>query len=249
MMSENLHHRCMQSLRQRNAQRGMGLSEDAMLAITNELIAHASSRQLGRLTDTFIDYYLTYRSQVRSLLDPSQPDHHDQWHVAIRRIRYIARLRGFGETGDSAVELDDIVQTIASEFHLSLQRFSYACTLETWLHSITIRQLQRFLRNRGAAKRTAIYAPFERAELVPDPSADEAHIHGAELAEQIRQILERQKDGKRLAQVFLLHALADQSAEAIGKLIRRNPSRVRAMLNIAREILRRELANDNTDVL
>lgn len=249
MMSEDLHQRCLQSLRQRNAQERQPRSEDTLSTIANELIAQIPARQLGRLTDTTIAYYLTYQPQVRSLLDPSQPDHHEQWQVAFRRIRYIARLHGFGETGDSAVELADIVQTIAGEFHLSLTRYSYESTLETWLHSVTIRQLYRFRRNRGAAKRSAIYEPFERAELVPDPGADEAHIHAAELAKQIKLILERQKDGKRLAQVFLLHALADQSAETIGKLIGRHPSRVRALISIAREVLRRELDQDHINGL
>lgn len=249
MMSDDLHQRCIRALRQRNAQNPTPLSEAAISVIARKLIAIVPARRLDRLTETIITNYLKFQPQVQALIDPDHPGHDEQWQIALQRIRYIARLRGFSDTGDSAIELEDLVQTIANEFHQSLARYSYESTLETWLHSVTIRQLHRFRRDRSAAKRSAVYEPFERAELVPDPADDEAYIHGLELSERIKHILERQKDGKRLAKVFFLHALADCSTETIGKLIGRHPSRVRALLTLAREALRRELGEDHTDLL
>jgi RNA polymerase sigma factor (sigma-70 family) len=244
MMDDDLYQRCMQALRQRNFQEQRHLSEATLHTLASELVARVPAKRLVPLVDTIVANYLNHRQQVAALLDPEHPDHNDQWRIATDRISYIARLRGFADTKDSATDLDDLVQIVSIEFCSSLSRYYFESTLDTWLHSVTLRRLRRFRRDLSAAKRSAIREPFELAVEIPDPTADDSsRVIAAELCDRIRDVLERQKGGKRLAVVFFLHALADRSTEEIGDLIGRHPSRVRSLLKTAREVLRRELGD------
>lgn len=242
MMSEDSYQRWMQALRQRNFQEQLHLSPAELHDLATELTARIPAERVEQLPQIIVANFLNHRQQVSALRDTGHRDHHEQWQIALDRIRYIARLRGFQTTGDGAVDLDDLVQTVSIAFAASLARYYFESTLDTWLHSVTLRRLRRFRRDQNAAKRNAKQEPFELAEMIPDPdTADESRAIAAELCRQIKEILERQKNGKRLAMVFFLYAIKDLPTEEIGRRIGRHQSRVRSLLNIAREVLRREL--------
>lgn len=238
----------MRALRQRNNQGHHYLSEGELQALARELIAKLPAERLDAQLDAITGYCLNHHQQVRALLDPQDRDHHEQWQSLIRRIRMIARHRGFGQISDGAIDLEDLVQLVCAEVVTSLDNYYYESSLETWLHSVTLRRLRRFQRDQGAAKRSAEREPLDAAEELPDPQAHhDARVFAAELLARIEAILLREKRGKRLYQIFVLRVLEDRSTEEIGALIHLHPSRVRVLLNAAREALRRGLGPEDID--
>jgi RNA polymerase sigma factor (sigma-70 family) len=220
-----------------NQQEGWNLDTAAQERYIHEISACVPHDRLKRRAELIIRSYHNDHTRVQALTDPDRPDHADVWAQVQHDILTAARRHNLTSVRDPAISSDDIVQIVQTEIVRALPSYRYESGLRTWVFSVTIRRLQRLLRDSAAEKRAlqpdSIHALAD--ELI-DPEGIEPIANARALLHQIEQILIR-AEGPRLARIFRLHGYDDRSVEEIGKLVHLHPSRVRVLLARAREIL------------
>lgn len=221
-------------------EKGWGL--DAMminryaLVLDKHLPTDASREQIMRTCCCYHDNYVLVEA-LSNQADPQMDKFWYEYHQLAVRILYKQNLAD-GYAGEFDVQ--DLAQEALLEVFRSLSGFHFQSSFLTWAHQVIVNTARRMYRDRRAQKRppqgSSLEDPgaWERAlPLADDPCVTvEAH----ELALQIQQILTEQ-GGARLAQIFLRHALEDQTSFTIGAHVHLHHSRVRALLKDARQIL------------
>lgn len=224
---------------QRTGEReGWDLTREAVEQYAEQIVQLIGERDSeSRIEAVVFNYYHDNR-RVRTLVDEAQRGHVEAWQWARDEILIVMRSSGLGWSTDRSVGQDDLLQLVHMEVARSIGTYRYASSLRTWLHSVALRRLRRFLRDSLAEKRAVRPEPFEQVPtdaLLADP-VDTDGLASA-LAQQLEAIVSDEY-GERVALIFRLHLHHDQSTAAIGKLLKLHPSRVRAIVAEVRRWLR-----------
>ncbi len=191
--------------------------------------------------------YVTFRKvcidywTVQALLDHGHPAHDDQWRYWMQRALEVLRKWRMGWSSDAAVDVDDLNQKAQMAFLESLKTFNYKSSLDTWLHSVVVRSVNRHVRDSLAKKRA------QRPDCLDDLSEAEQQdgesdtcfesVQQQIVIDQTRQIL-FESGGERLVLIFFLYTFDRYSAKEIAAMVGLHDSRVRALLRSARNLLR-----------
>jgi RNA polymerase sigma factor (sigma-70 family) len=163
------------------------------------------------------------------------------WTSWMAQVLLILRKAGLDWSSDMLFDGEDLAQIARIELVRAIASFHYASRFSTWAHQVIVRSVQRAIRDRQALKRAIRPASLDQLPHVDASIGDAEHPESAAaarvLAERIAAVLEEQAD-QRLARIFHLWAVADLRVEEIGKIVHLHPSRVRALLLQARQILR-----------
>lgn len=238
----DLRARCQWHVRHLNAREQWNLTEADIAEYAEQIAQHLSTTSTDSQIETVARYFHQEHKLVTSLSNSQHLQHHTAWEWASQEITRALHVQGLAWSKDRSIEIDDLVQTVRVEIVRSLGHFRYSSSLRTWLQSITLRRIRRYHRDSAAAKRPQNVAGLEQALEVGIGWEDfEDGVRGRLLLEMIRTVL-AQADDKRLAQILLLRAVDDKSAEDIGRQFELHPSRVRTLLSIARDLLKNDLS-------
>lgn len=188
-----------------------------------------------------IQNYHADHALIEALSDNQHPGHSAAWDALQEQIIVVLRRAGLAWTRDQAYDVDDLAQMARLEVARSLAQFRYASRATTWVYQVSVQRIQRFIRDQQAQKRAG--APSSLDELaepnipIRDDDHPESTVIAQALAEQIQTILAAHPD-PRVERIFQLWAFADLRVEDIGAVVQLHPSRVRALLALARRLLR-----------
>jgi RNA polymerase sigma-70 factor (ECF subfamily) len=236
---------CRQVVEQLNNQEGWQLDDATQEQYVREIVGRVSLDRLMRQAEHIVRHYHHDHGRVQALFDADRPEHIDAWAQVQRDILASAQRHNLATARDPAISRDDIIQIVQAEIVRALPSYRYESSLRTWIYSVTVRRLKRFLRDSIAGKRAVQAESISTLDYEPmDPESIEPIANARALMQQIEQILTHM-DGPRTALIFRLHILHDRSAEDIGRYVHLHPSRVRALLVRARQILQAD-ANIST---
>lgn len=228
-------HQCVLDLDQRSA---WGLSVEQIANYAEQLVRQVPAASLERQMAQIVGYFHSEHSRVAALRDPSSASHADAWVWVAQEIARVTQLKQLGWSRDPIVELHDLVQVVQAEVVRSLPTYQYESRLSTWLHAVTIRRLRRFHRDNAAAKRAVQSEPLDAAaDRAVDWSHHEQRLLASSLWAEITRVLAQSGD-ERYARIFFMRVVVDLSNEEIAAHVQLHPSRVRALLRLARELLR-----------
>jgi RNA polymerase sigma factor (sigma-70 family) len=217
---------------------GWGLTSEQVETYVVQLLRHVPAHSLEAQMEQIVSYFHADHKQVAALTDQRSLEHRDAWAWVEREIARVAKIKGLSWSRDRIVEISDLVQTVVTEIVRSLGDYRFESSLRTWLHGVTVRRLRRFHRDSSAAKRAGQIEPIDAAaEQALEWGLSEQPIMASLLAAEITRVLSITGD-KRYARIFLMHTVGDMSSNEIGQRLRLHPSRVRALLKIARDLLR-----------
>lgn len=205
----------------------------------------------AKLRVMIVNYHLDH-ANVAILQERSHPEHPQAWEYWMRRTMAILRKEGFGWFSDQAIDLEDLAQSAFVELVRSLENYQYRSRFSTWAHQVIANRIRRMLRDSRAQKRAVRPDSLDQLpdpDVIPDTAIyAEAAVHHRLLHEQVQSILGALPD-QRISQIFHLWALEDRRIAEIGQLVQLHPSRVRTLLQQARELLRQHPAIQswNTD--
>lgn len=189
-----------------------------------------------------LNYHLDHRI-VSALGDARHPAHNDTWAHWSRQVLGVLRRSGLDWSRDSAIELDDLAQVARGDLAQALPSYRYQSRFLSWAYSVVVRSAHRHLRVSYAHRRSA---PLVSLEALTTPLPVEALTPHHEdvtyarlLAARIHAVLSAQSD-QRLIAIFRLWALEEHTSAEIGVLVDLHESRVRALLKLARTVLRND---------
>jgi RNA polymerase sigma factor (sigma-70 family) len=193
-----------------------------------------------QLRKIIINYHADH-ALVEALRDRQHHRHEVVWTSWIAQVLPILRRAGLDWSSDLLFDSEDLAQIARAELVRAITSYHYASRFSTWAHQVIVQSVQRAIRDRHALKRAIRPDSLDQLPRVDASIGDAEHPESAAaarvLAERIAAVLEEQAD-QRLAQIFHLWAVADLRVEEIGKIVHLHPSRVRALLLQARQILR-----------
>jgi len=181
---------------------------------------------------------------VEALRNEHSLNHSGAWQWVGVEIMRATRRHGLDRIQDRALDNDDFVQVVQVEIARSLTRFRFESSLRTWLQNVTLRRLRRLHRDARAARRRAqVPADLEEVDTLQhvDWSSFEDRTFARELMQEILAILQTQPDW-RLAEIFVNSVVQNWSTADIARRLELHPSRIRALMQRARQIL----SNDGT---
>lgn len=235
---ERLGTRCNECVIALSQRYGWGLSSEQIDTYVEQILLRVPSSSLERQMELVVGYFHADHQRVADLRAPEGPLNADAWAWVEREIARVAHLNGLSWSRDPVVELSDLVQTVNAEVVRSLDDFHYESKLSTWIQGVTVRRLRRFHRDSLAAKRAVRPEPLEAASEQPvEWAQSEQPLLASALVAEIERVLGATGD-KRYAWIFLMRVLGDLSSKEIGAQLNLHPSRVRALLKIARDLLR-----------
>lgn len=178
---------------------------------------------------------------VAALRDAGSPGHARAWERWSSQALGFLRSAGLDWSSDGAVGAEDMVQIALAALAQALPSYRYHSRFSSWAYSVVVRSAQRQLRAARAQRRSAAVASLEAVEegALPAGPADaqEQAARASLLAERVRLVLAAHPD-RRLAAIFHLWAAEERTSAEIGALVGLHESRVRALLKLARELLR-----------
>lgn len=235
---ESLSDRCRTCVVDLDQQHGWCLDPTQVDAYVGKLLKHVPVRSLDAQMEQVVLYFHTNHRRVAALLDQGSVDHHGAWLWVEQEITLVAQIKGLSWSRDRVVEVNDLVQTVMAEVVRSLDDYRFESSLRTWLHGVTVRRLRRFHRDSSAAKRSGHVEPIDAAaEHAFEWSQSEQPIMASLLASEIERVLSITGD-PRYARIFLMRVVGDLSNDEIGRRLHLHPSRVYALLKLARDLLR-----------
>ena len=212
-------------------------TREAYVTALTPLLADISAE---RSTAIIANYHRDHAS-VLSLSDTTHPDHQRAWVEWAAQVLRILRGSGLAWSRDVALESDDLTQIALAELARALPSFRYQSRFSSWVYSVIIRCARRYHRDAQAQRRSGTTTPIEEADqatpLVDTHESPEQAANAQLLVERINAVLATHSD-KRLLLIFTLWAVDDRSTTEIGTLIGLHESRVRALLKLARDLLR-----------
>jgi RNA polymerase sigma factor (sigma-70 family) len=211
--------------------------EERYFAALAPLLAGLPSEQWAAVVANFhADHDL-----VAALRDERHPDHGPAWERYAGQVLGILRRAGRDWSRDGAVGVDDLAQIARAELVRALPGYRYRSRFSTWAFTVVSRCARDQIRFASTLRRSgatvSLHALDEAAEP-PDPQ--ELHERAARarlLAERIAAVLDTHPD-RRLRPIFHLSAVEERTSAEIGALVNLHESRVRALLKLARELLR-----------
>jgi len=237
----NNHVRCVEMIRRIDQELGWRLAESEHESYAAHLRPHipeeCTDDQLRRIA---LNYHADH-ALVEALQDRQHRQYEAAWSTWIAQVLPILRKAGLDWSSDTIFTSEDLVQIARIELVRAIPSFRYASRLSTWAHQVIVQSVQRAIRDSQALKRAIRPDSLEQLPHVDVSIGDAEHPEAATaarvLAERLAAVLEEQAD-QRLARIFHLWAVADLRVEEIGKIVHLHPSRVRALLLQARQILR-----------
>jgi RNA polymerase sigma factor (sigma-70 family) len=231
---------CRSTIAALNEYEGWGLSQRQIDVYADQIFRQVPAVYLETQLEEIVRHFHSDHRLVVALRDQDCAEHGEAWAWVEREIARVTQLKGLAWSKDRAVDVDDLVQTVHAEVVRAIGDFRYSSSLRTWLQSVTVRRLRRYHRDTSAAKRAVRAEPLDQAVEHPVEWGDlEQQIMASVLAEEIGRILTKTGD-ERYARIFYLRIIGDQSAEEIGCKVQLHASRVRALLKLARELLRQD---------
>jgi RNA polymerase sigma factor (sigma-70 family) len=234
--------RCLAAVEECNATLRWGLEPAACQryadAITPCLAAAATADQIH---DVVANYHADHQA-VAALRDARQSGHEQAWREWMHQALLILRRAGLAWSSDQAIDSDDLAQIARAELVRALPSYRYQSRLYIWANRVVVQIARRHLRDSRRSKRAArpdsLDQLVEIEEAPPDAAHDtEAIVHTRQLYSLIMTILAEQAD-QRLGYLFHLWAVEDRRSAEIGALVQLHPSRVRALLQQIRQLLR-----------
>jgi RNA polymerase sigma factor (sigma-70 family) len=187
-----------------------------------------------------LHYHLDHRV-VAALSDAQHSAHDELWAHWSQQVIGILRHAGRDWAQDSSVELDDLAQVARSDLAQALPSYRYQSRLRSWAYSVVVRSAQRHMRMLQAQRRSAtllsLDAPTTPVLIAPPEAIHEQATHASLLAERVHAVLAAHDD-PRLLPIFRLWAVDGYTSAEIGALVKLHASRVRALLSLARSVLR-----------
>jgi len=237
---ESLSDRCRSCVIDLDQRYGWGLTSEQVDTYVVQLLRHVPAHSLEAQMEQIVSYFHADHGRVAALSDQHSLEHRDAWAWVEYEIARVAKIKGLNWSRDRIVEMSDLVQTVVAEVVRSLGDYRFESSLRTWLHGVTVRRLRRFHRDSSAAKRTGQIEPIDAAaDQAQEWAQSEQPIMASLLAAEITRVLSITGD-KRYARIFLMRTVGDMSSDEIGQRLRLHPSRVRALLKIARDLLRQD---------
>ena len=230
--STNERERCAAMVAALNAELGWHLGADQQQTYVSALLQYlpdsASETELRRLA---ANYHQDHEI-VHALQDRERPQHNAVWARWSEQALRILQRQGLW-SADALAEIEDLAQIALEELAHALPSFRYASRFSTWAYAVISRRAQRYLRERGAAKRSGPTESLDQREewdeLARDDEGPETQAEAGALAALIDSILAEQPD-PRLALIFHLWASQDQRLVDIGRRVGLSPSRVSVLI-------------------
>lgn len=224
-----------------NEEFNWGLDDNAIrrysIALQKLLPKDCSPEQL-RLT--CIVYHADHQL-VEILRDELHPRHREEWEWLRNQVAQILRVKKLDWMSDPAITAEDIIQMAQFELARSLARFRYLSSFKTWSYHVVVQTAMHLVRDSLAKKRAqrplSLDGPLALEVALQEARHPEAEVHCQQLLALATQILRREKDD-RLALIFELWASHDRTTEEIAQTVNLHPSRVRALLQEARTLLK-----------
>jgi RNA polymerase sigma factor (sigma-70 family) len=198
--------------------------------------ANCTQDQLRKI----VTNYHADHTLVEALRDRRHQRYEAEWMSWVAQVLPILRRAGLDWSSDLLFDDEDLAQIARTELVRAINSFHYASRLSTWAHQVIVQSVRRAIRDRQALKRAIRPDSLEQIRHVDASIGDAEHPESAAaarvLVERIAAVLEERAD-RRLAHMFHLWVVADLRIEEIGKIVHLHPSRVRALLLQARQIL------------
>ncbi|RRR66565.1 MAG: sigma-70 family RNA polymerase sigma factor [Candidatus Viridilinea halotolerans] len=187
-----------------------------------------------------LHYHLDHRT-VAALSDANHPAHHDTWLQWSQRALGVLRSAGVAWSYDRLLTIDDLAQLALGDLVQALPSYRYQSRLLSWAYSVIVRSAHRHLRAAHAQRRCGPSLPLDELTVPPSVVTRQAHheevAHARLLATHVERVLAAQSD-PRLLTIFQLWAVEEYTSAEIGALVNLHESRVRALLTLARRVLR-----------
>ncbi len=194
----------------------------------------------GQVRTIVMNYHLDH-TLVESLRDRGHQHYQQAWADWMHQALPVLRRAGLSWSSDVSIDSDDLAQIARFEVFRSIDSFRYQSRFSTWAHRVIVYGIQRHIRDSLAQKRAVrpgsldqVTTPEVPITLVDQP---EEIVSARLLMEQIAAILNEQAD-PRLHNFFQLWAVQDIRVADIGTMVQLHPSRIRALLQHIRQILR-----------
>lgn len=185
--------------------------------------------------------YHTDHNIVAALRAADHPDHNHAWTRWCAQVIGVLRRSGRGWPEDGVLTIDDLAQTARLALAQALPGYRYRSRFSSWAYSVIERSARDQLRAAHAQRRSGSTTSLDSLAEASQPSdlsaAHEQSAHARLLAERIAVVLDAHPD-RRLARIFHLWAVEDRTSAEIGMIVNLHESRVRALLKLARALLR-----------
>lgn len=223
------------------AEQGWELSQEDLARYVAELRACLPASATVTEVRRTCGYYHQDHSLVTALRDQAHPEHSAAWDAWTRMALHVLYSVGLVPSSDAASDAHDLAQAALMELVRSLPKFRYQSQLSTWAHAVVVNTARRLHRDSRAKKRPQQCASLDQLpefdQLLSAGDYPEAATNARMLYELIQTRL-MTHGNDRLARIFFLQAVDDCATEQIGQIVQLHPSRVRALLAHARNILR-----------
>jgi RNA polymerase sigma factor (sigma-70 family) len=222
-----------------------GLGTDRLQRYTAALARYADpADDEATVRRILINYHLDHQ-QVESLLDTKHQLHDRDWQSWSNQAVVVLRSAGLAWSSDTALDTDDLAQIARSELARALPTFRYQSRFSSWAYRVILQAVQRYIRDSQAMKRKGQPASLDQLneESHPHVPADNPQevAQAADLHRLVQDVLTTHSD-KRLSYLFKLWAIEDRRVVEIGSIVGLHPSRVRALLQLCRTVLRNDPA-------
>ncbi|NCC37759.1 MAG: sigma-70 family RNA polymerase sigma factor [Chloroflexia bacterium] len=216
-------------------------------AFTYEYYVHALTPLITavppeRQSMVVLHYHLDHR-MVAALRDAHHPAHHETWVKWSQQVLGVLRRAGIDWSRDGSLELDDLAQIARGDLAQALPSYRYQSRFLSWAYSVVVRSAHRYVRMSRAQRRSA---PSVSLDLLTTTRSGEALAVSHEettyarlLATRVQAVLAAHAD-QRLLPIFRLWAVEERTSAEIGSLVNLHESRVRALLKLARTVLRND---------
>jgi RNA polymerase sigma factor (sigma-70 family) len=205
-----------------------------------------------QLRKIILNYHVDH-ALVEALQDNQHPQYEARWTAWFAQVQPILHKARLDWSSDLLFDEDDLAQLARAELVQAIGNFHFASRFSTWATKVIVQSVQRVIRDGYALKRAIRPDSLDQHRqvdvFIDDAEHPESAAGGHVLIKQVAVILEREAD-QRLAQIFRLWAVYDLRIEEIGKIMHLHPSRIRALLQQARQILREapEIQSWNEDI-
>lgn len=240
MIDPNTVDRCRQLLAQSDEQLGWLLGPSAREHYVAVLVPLLEGLPEERWPAIAANYHADHII-VAALRDADHPDHDSVWTRWCAQVIGVLRRTGRGWSTDATLEIDDLAQAARIALLQALPTYRYRSRFSSWAFSVVDRCGRDQLRAARAQRRAGDTVSLDGVADASQPSdlsaAHEQSAHARLLAERIAVVLSSHPD-RRLAHIFHLWAVEDRTSAEIGQIVNLHESRVRALLKLARELLR-----------
>lgn len=188
-----------------------------------------------------VQHYHSDHQRVSMLCDPTHPQHDQAWAQLTKDIARILRTANLAWSSDHAVDREDFTQIACAETAEKLPTFRFKSKFTTWLTTVVVHRVQRSVRDSLAQKRAVRPDSLEHVEdtALPEDNSLEDQVSAQLLLEKISDILQRHHNPLVL-KAFLQRFYHDRPTKAIGELLSYHPSRIRALLAEAKQLLQQD---------